>query len=321
MSSVAQYLKEIVATTRPTRRMSVLQKACNALPPGELTELYLQLPKIGGRALCKAAPYYKYMTAPARQRAAKGPQLVKRPSIDRYSFFETQGTAPAQKTLYILFGGNFGQFLIPLSAILYVLPHAPKDVAVMSPKQKHMFYLNGVEGMGRTAFEVARSLKAQYNLNSYARVVVIGTSSGGVFAHQIAGFLEANCSISFAAAHSEAGLIFGMKENHSLSAFDPICACRPHTGERMVNLFAAQNDYDYRCSSRIKAARPELHEVCLPHRAHHNVLQAVVETHSARLFINMALAKNDSAIRLVSAITKSYGIHIVRRLRHLLRLV
>lgn len=320
MSSGAQYLKELEASTRPIRRMSILQKACNTLPPGELTALYLQLPKIGGRALCKAAPYFKYMTAPARQRAAKGPQLVKRPSIDRYSFFETQGTAPAQKTMYILFGGNFGQFLIPLSAVLYVLPRAPKDVVVISPKQKSMFYLNGVEGKGRTAFDVARNLKAQYNLKSYARVVVIGTSSGGVFAHQIAEFLEADCSISFAAAYSEAGLIFGRKENHSPSAFDPICACRPHTGGRMVNLFAAQNDYDLSSSRRIKAARPKLHEICLPHRTHHNVLQAVVETHSARLFINMALAKNDGVIRLVSAISKSYGIHVVRRLRQLLRL-
>jgi len=85
----------------------------------------------------------------------------------------------------------------------------------------------------------------------------------------------------------------------------------------MVNLFAADNDYDYVCSRKMKAVRPGLLEVCLPHSKHHNVLQTMINSQSARLFFKMALARNDTAIRLVSTITKVYGIYGVRRIRKL----
>ena len=321
MKSGEQYLAELKATTRPIHRMSILQQACNALPSGALTQLYLQLPKLGGRALCKAAPYYKFMTSAALRRAAKGPQLLKTVEEDSFSFFETPNKAPAQKSLFILFGGNQAQFLIPLSAVLYLLPNTPKDVAVIFSKQKKMFYVNGVAGMGRTAFEVAGYIQARIDLVGYDRVVVMGTSSGGVFAQEVAGFLEADVALSFAAAYSEMGFLMGEKENQSLSAFEPMCACRPQKTGRMVNLFAANNTFDYMSSRRIKAVRPKLFEVCLPHRKHHNVLQALVNGFSARLYFKVALAKSDFAIRLLSNASRIYGIHVVRRIQKILGLL
>jgi len=222
MKSGLQYLQELKALKRPIHRQSLLQKACNALPPGELTQLYLQLPSIGGRALCKAAPYYKFMTAPARQRAMAGPQLQKTVEEDGFLFFKTPKEAAAQKTLFVLFGGNGAQFLIPLSAVLLLLPKAPKDVAVVFSTDSINFYLNGVAGMGRNAFEVARSLQARIEFGSYARVVVMGTSSGGVFAQRMAGFLKADIALSFSGVYSDAGALMGGRKT---GAFRHLTLC------------------------------------------------------------------------------------------------
>ncbi|NOR64213.1 MAG: hypothetical protein GQ535_17225 [Rhodobacteraceae bacterium] len=318
MKSGEGYLEDLKAVSRPIHQKRILQKACNALPPGELTQLYLQLPMVGGRELCKSAPYFKYMTAPARQRAAHGPQLSKTVEEDGFSFFETPNVVPEQKTLFVLFGGNGAQFLIPLSAVLYLLPDAPKDVAVVFATQAAKFYLNGLAGMGRNAYEVSRSLQARIEFGNYARVIVMGTSSGGVFAQQVAGFLKADVTLSFAGAYPFDGAYMGEKENRSLAAFDPMCACRPHKGGRIVNVFSANSDYDYECSRKMKAVRPALIEVCLPHHKHHNVLQIMANRGGARLFMNMVFAKNDAVIRLVSGLTIGYGVNVVRRIRQAL---
>lgn len=321
MKSGEQYLEEIKASTRPIHRRRILQNACNALPPDELTALYLQLPSLGGRALCKSAPYYKFMTARPRQKAAKRPQLQKTVEEDGFRFFESVHEGAAKKTLYVMFGGNGGQFLIPFSAALCVLPKAPKDVAAVFSPESIMFYVNGVAGMGRNAFEVARSLRARIEFGDYARVVVMGTSSGGFFAHRVAAFLEADVSISFAGVYPADRSSFGDVENRSRSAFDPICACRPHKGGRMINVFSGNNEFDYASSRKLKCIRPNMLELCLPHHEQHNVLQAMVNKHWAWLFFKMAFAEKGTAIGWVSAISKGYGVFVVRRIRQALGVV
>ncbi len=131
MEMAAPYLAAIRATNRPIRQQYQLQKASNSLPPGALTALYLELDEIGGKALCKLAPCYKYMTAPARRRAANKPQLSPKDMGNDNWLYRQPGADRRDKTIYILFAGGEAQFFLPLAVIIQLLPPGPKDVLVI----------------------------------------------------------------------------------------------------------------------------------------------------------------------------------------------
>ncbi len=312
----AGYLAEIKATTRPILRQHCLQRASNDLPPAALTRLYLQLPAIGGRALCKMAPEYRYMTAPARQRAAKGSQLQKQPNIGGHAYYKMPDTLRAKKTLYIVFSGQDGEFFIPFSVLLSLLPRGEKDVvAVCSSIDR--FFNGNVVGLGRSTYEAANTLRDVFNTASYNRVVVMGLSAGGLFAQRVAELLAADIAVSFAGVYGDEGFRLKKALAAGATGFDPLCACRPTRVGRQINVVASKNEFDVVCSKRLKALRPAMLMFHLVHNTEHNVVKPMLKAGYAGVFMRAAIARNGAAIRVMSFVSSTYGLWVVRELRRL----
>ena len=300
-------------------RQHCLQRACNELHPGALTRLYLQLPSVGGRALCRLAPEYRYMTAPARRRASQKPPLQKWEDFGKNLHLVTPDVPASDKTLYIFFGGQDGQFFIPFATLLALLPDGPKDiVAVRSGVKLH--YMAGIAGLGRDAIEVAATLRGRFETDDYERVVVMGISVGGIFSLRVAECLAADVGMSFAFIFPDEGFWLKDLVDAGVTAFDPICACRPQKAGRMLNVLASKNEFDTLFSMRLKKQRPALLEFHLVNSVQHNVLQSMLAAGFAKVFMRMALARNGGAIWLVSTLSKIYGQFVVRGIRRVLGL-
>jgi len=315
----APFLAELRATERPILRQHCLQRASNELPPGALTRLYMQLPALGGRALCKLAPEYKYMTARARQRAAKQPQLVKQPDFGPHAHYITPDTPAAQKTLYIIFSGEDGQFFIPFSTLLSLLPKGPKDVVAVR-SEIESYFLGKIEKLGNSAFDASRKLQEKFQIDSFDRVVILGLSAGGLFCLRVAEFLAVDVCVCFAGIYLEEGFRLKRAAVAGVHAFDPICACRASPAKRMINVVATKNEYDVLSSKRLKKLRPSLLEVHLVNNAAHNVLGPMLKVGMAPVFFKMALARSGAMVWLTSTITRAYGLIVVRGIRRALGL-
>ncbi len=317
MDGVSAYLAELKATRRPILRQHCLQRACNDLPPGALTALYLQLPALGGRALCRLAPAYKYMTAAPRRRAAKRPQLQKQPDFGAHALYTTPDVPRAEKTLFIVFSGQDGQFFMPLSVLLHVLPPGAKDVAVIRSGLEQFFFA-GVEGLGRTPYAVAQGLARALATGRYGRVVVLGISAGGLFALRVAGFLGADVAVSFAGIYPDEGFRLREAVNAGATAFDPVCACRPAGPGRWINVVGSKNEFDLGCSMRLGQTAPGVLELHLVNTGMHNVLKPMLQWGYAGWFFRLACARNGAGIRLAAALTRAYGLWVVRGFRRLI---
>ena len=317
MGPEAPYLAEIKATERSILRQHCLQRASNELQPGALTRLYMQLPAIGGRELCRLAPEYRYMTAPARRRAAQKPPLQNPEDFGENLHLVTPEVPASDKTLYVFFGGQDGQFFIPFATLLALLPDGPKDiVAIRSGVKLH--YMGGVAGLGQNAHQVAATLRARFHTDDYDRVVIMGISVGGIFSLRIADCLAADVGVSFAFIFPDEGYWLKDAADAGASAFDPICACRPQRAGRMINVLASKNEFDVLFSMRFKKARPALRELHLVNSLQHNVLQSMLSAGFARVFMRMALARNGGVIWLVAMLSKTYGQFFVRGIRRAL---
>lgn len=319
MKPEAAYLAELQATERPILRRHCLQRASNDLPPGALTRLYLQLPNLGGRALCKMAPEYRFMTGRARCRAAQRPQLEKQPGFGAHAFYKTCGQPHAKKTLFIMFCGHYGEFFIPLSVLLAVLPKGPKDVMAVRSGFKNMF-LAGIEGLGHSAFEVANTLRRQLQTEAYNRVVLIGLSASGIFSLRVAAFLAPDVMVSFAAVYPDEAPRLKAAIAAGETGFDPICACRPTQAGRLINVVATKNESDLLYSLRLKNSRPGLLEFHLVNSTSHNVLKSMLKAGYAAAFMRVAMANNGAAIWALSSLSRAYGLGVVRKIRQALGL-
>ncbi len=316
MGSEAPYLAELLATERPILRQHCLQRASNDLVPGDLTRLYLQLPAIGGRDICKLAPEFRYMTARARRRAAAQPQLERQPDFGAHAHYITPGALPAQKTLFITFSGQDGGFFIPFSVLVSLFPDGPKDVlAIRSGMQN--FFLDGVAGLGRSAFEVANTLRKEMQTEGYNKVVVLGFSAGSIFALRVAEFLAADIAMSFAGIYPDEGFRIKRAAAAGTPGFDPICACRPMRVGRLINVLATKCEFDVRSSQRLKSMRPSLVSFHLVNNPKHNVLLPMLNAGYARVFMRAALARNGVVIWLISGVSSAYGLWFVRPVRRL----
>ncbi len=314
MAPEAPYLAELKATERPILRRHCLQRASNDLPPGALTRLYMQLPALGGRALCKMAPEFRYMTARARRRAAKQPDLVKQPEHGPHAHYITPDTPSAQKTLYIIFSGQDGQFFIPFAALLSLLPKGPKDVVAVRA-DIGAYFLGKIDGLGNGPYEVSRRLREKFKTDDFERVVVMGLSAGGVFSLRVAAFLPVDVCVCFAAIYLNEGFRVKSAAAAGVPAFDPVCACHPGRGKRMINVVATKNEYDVLSSKRLKKLRPSLREVHLVNGVEHNVLRPMLKTGMAGVFFRMALARNGAMLWLTATLTRAYGLILVRGIR------
>lgn len=309
MDPIQPYLDEILGTERSILRMRCLQDACNALPPGDLTRLYLRLDDIGGADLCKLAPRYKYMTGWLRRRVAKVPQLQACAAKGTAQLYAGPQGERGDKTLYFLFSGEMGQFSLPLAVFIHLLPPGPKDVVVIRLDSWRL-YREGVDGYGINPFEVATSLRREFDAGSYKSINVLGVSAGGIFALRVAEMLEADISIAFAGVYSGDALQLAVLAKIGVTAFDPICACRDQKAARLVNVLSSMNEVDCRSSTRLFKIRPKLIQYHLVNSDDHDVVRQMLEKGTAVPFFRMALADNAVWIRTVGAPFYAYGLFV-----------
>lgn len=314
MKTVSDYLDELRATKRQIHRLAILQRASNLLPPGALTELYLQLRGVGGQELCKLAPNYAYMTAKPRRRAALEPQLVPQGEVDLTELYKITGEKLENKTLFILFSGKDGEFFLPLAVIISLLPAGASDVLVVRSGLER-YYRDGVDGLGVSPFEVSCALIKRYNIDDYGKLVVMGISAGGTFALKIAALMEADIAISFGGVYPTDAFRLGLSTQLVLTAFDPVCDCTPSMKGRMINVLSSKNEYDFLASLQIKKRRPKLMQFHLVNSFRHNVLLRMMKTRTAALFFRLALSENNFPIWAISNATYGYGTFVrsVRR--------
>jgi len=256
------------------------------------------------------------MTTPARRRAAQKPALQSRADLGENGFLVTPNVPKSKKTLYILFGGQDGMFFIPSAALLALLPEGLKDVAVIRSGIQ-LYYLAGIEGLGRDTNEVAANLRNKLKTDEYDRVVTIGISVGGLFALRIADGLGADVGLSFAAVYTDGGFWVKDLVNAGSTAFDPLCECMPMRAGRMINVLGSKNELDVRTSRRIQNVRRSMLEYHLINSMQHNVLLNLMSSGFAKVFFRLALSRNGAAIRLFATLSKIYGFYLVRNIRRL----
>jgi len=304
--SAAAYIDALNANPRSLHRQRLLQQASNSLVPGELTRLYLALAKIGGNELCKLAPYYKYFIARERRRRMAQNQLTANHPNKAAQLYSTPQLGAAKKRLYILFSGDFGQFFLPGAMVLDILPPGPKDVIIVrSGKNKN--YRVGVPTLGQTPYAVAHSLAARFDVATYQHVSVLGFSAGGFFAHKVAEFLNAQILITFGGVIVSDFLLLPTIVRLGITAFDPICACRPGGTMRRINVIASKNERDCLHSDRMHRLRPDMMEAHLINTGQHDVLGRMAKTRTAGVFMRLALAENGQWFRAINAPFFAYG--------------
>ncbi|MBN9360930.1 MULTISPECIES: hypothetical protein [unclassified Devosia] len=109
-----------------------------------------------------------------------------KPAPERYTrFMLTEGvrifagtTEPAGRVLIVAFPGNGGRLMMPLPIILQHFSPGQVDV-VMVPDWKKANYRFGIPPLGNTLEEALPKL-SKHLPGGYARIVTLGTSSGGI---------------------------------------------------------------------------------------------------------------------------------------------
>lgn len=115
----------------------------------------------------------------ARQRSVHADQWRREPLADNADLFRSDSRAAPAKTLVVGFSSRAMRLTAPTYAILCALdPHAVDLLLLRDPTRQH--YLSGVPGIGATIEAAARWADAFAASKGYARVVALGTSSGGI---------------------------------------------------------------------------------------------------------------------------------------------
>ncbi len=310
---IAPWLDRLRGMSRRLHAQMCLQEACNRLPPGDLTRLYLRLrdpefawlhPHLGD-----VAPYFGFMTARPRRKALHRPQLAELAPIGQVARYETPGVAPGDKRLYIFFSGRGGQFFVPFSMLLYLLPPGPKDVLSVRANMAG-FFLDGIEGLGRTIPEICDTLRTRFATGAYRHVTVAGFSTSGYHAVQVADGIGADLGVTFAARLPFAALRLKRYQEAGVPAYCGLCACSSQRAGRLVNVLPVKVEWDVAASRRIKAARPELIQFHMILRRNHNILAVLTRARTIRPFMRMVFAENATILRLLAPISTGIGTSI-----------
>ena len=311
MDPIAPYLENIRTKQRLLHAQRNLQSACNTLAPGDLTRLYLALdtPEFAWLAkdLRKSAPSWDYMTAPARRRAARGPQLVAQPVNGQVQLYETTGIERQNKRLFILFSGENGQFFIPLAMVMHLLPPGPKDVLVVRAKMGD-FYVAGIDGLGASIGDIVATLKARYQTGGYRHVTVSGFSAGGSHAIQVAEVLRADLCVLLATRFPSPVKRLAAYSEMGVSAFNHVCDCTQSRAKRLVNVIASKFENDVHVSQKLKSIRPQLIEYHLFIPKEHNVLAWLCRTRMIRPFFLVVYGEKGVVLGLVAPVFAVIGL-------------
>lgn len=115
----------------------------------------------------------------ARRQAIHSGEWLREPLGDNADLFGSNTTAATEKTLIVGFSSRAMRLTAPTYAILCALdPHSVDLLLLRDPTRQH--YLSGVPGIGATIEATARWADSFATEKGYARVVALGTSSGGI---------------------------------------------------------------------------------------------------------------------------------------------
>ncbi len=313
--TVDSTLAALRATDRRIVRQNILQTASNLLTPEETTALYLKLAEIGGEDLVSLAPFHAEMTSPARIEASQAPKWSRDDTGGPVRIYRHLAGPAGRKRLYILISGAGGQHFLPLAYLLDQLPAGPKDVMVLRDSPRHHFLL-GHDGLGATTHEIAVALRGRYHADSYRHVSVIGISLGALPALRIAEHLGAQIAVSLSGLFLTDVLTLRHMRRRGVTAFDPLCACRPQRIGRIVAVAPTKKEADMRALFKLRNLRPATLPLQIIHTSDHNTLLVLHKIGLAGPFLRLVLAERPVGLRLLAALLGGAG-WLVRKFRML----
>ncbi len=227
MSEVAALLDEIAASRRPIELQVVANKAATTLSPDQVAALYMAVGEARFAEL--RAEFRKYAHGWQYYRRGMNP-IGGAPRVFRNTqlsaggrLFESEGRVAA-KVLLVIFTGSVGRVMMPIPQFLDALPPVPIDVLLLrNDSERH--YRSGVVGFGSSLWRTALAVKSRFVSKGYRRVIVLGTSSGGLPALCVANQIGADLGIAVGGRFPYD--LFRLKELRGFGAtgFGPMCDC------------------------------------------------------------------------------------------------
>jgi acyl carrier protein len=110
--------------------------------------------------------------------AAPAAQAWRRTSLHRSMLLYSAGGAPDSKTLVVGFAGNYLRLMVPAHRILAHLDPQRVDLLLLADERRSLF-VHGIDGIADSLDGLCDHVDRFAAAGRYARVMAIGTSSGG----------------------------------------------------------------------------------------------------------------------------------------------
>ncbi|MCE9630542.1 MAG: non-ribosomal peptide synthetase [Planctomycetia bacterium] len=110
--------------------------------------------------------------------AAATADAWRRESLCRSVFHYSAAGRPEAKTLVVGFGGNYLRLMVPAHRILMHLDPQRVDLLLLADERRSLF-VHGIDGIAGSLADLCDHVDRFASARGYARVVALGTSSGG----------------------------------------------------------------------------------------------------------------------------------------------
>ncbi len=153
------------------------------------------------------------------------------------------------KTLIVAFCGTAGRLGVPISYFLQMLREDEFDVVVFrDPRQLH--YTHGFRGLG-SFLETMTQIKRFVDVNSFQKVLTLGTSMGGFPALRAGRLLGARRAFSIGGRYPwHPGRL--MRGNTPVPAFNALCSCASPSPTELVSVYARGNELDTHADAQLR---------------------------------------------------------------------
>jgi hypothetical protein len=175
-----------------------------------------------------------------KELSRKPAQRYEREDLSPDVAFYRGGGSATEKSLIVTFCGRSQRPNMSWSLFLQYLPSDLFDVAILCDRANN-HYNDGIAGYAPDMLSLQRRLSADLQFASYRRVILYGTSSGGLPAIRVG--LLAGAHRSIAVGGVFAWPIYRLTQGQDFQTFDPICTCfTERRGEVLV--IHASNERD-----------------------------------------------------------------------------
>lgn len=224
-----------------------------------------------------------------RRQLSRGPPEGYRRTaiIDDIALLSDPDHPRAGKTLLLGWTGRGFRIGLPIVSFAQLLPSRLYDIVVLRDPRR-LGFAHGIADYADTLPAVAARLRADLEFDSYARVVTLGASSGGLPALRAALLLSAERGISFGGLfHWQIPELLSGTGTFEAPGYDILCACGPTSRSRLIGVYGEQNERDRRHAD-ILASICRIERITVATRSH-TVLFELLKKGVARSFLRQVL--------------------------------